>query len=361
MNLSGFASTQKRIHGASKTRELRILISMGRLLARTILATLGAMALATGVFSADRSEELALTTPGPVPYPASNPYSKEKADLGRRLFSEGKLSKSGETPCTWCHDENRGYGDGRTISIGDPRTALNRHTPSLYNVGYASVLFWDGRSTSLEEQALFPIQHPKEMAMDLKQIPVRLEKAGYAPLFEKAFGTKEITPERVAQALATFERTITQNNTPYDRWLKGDKTAMTADQVAGLNIFKTKGQCITCHAGPNFTMAMVKDGLAYRNTGLYQSPVLDPDSGRMEIEKTNKAMENAFKIPSLRGVGKTYPYMHNGSLASLQEVVEFYDRGGDHGKLPKLGLTAQEKKQLVDFLRRGLTDWDSEP
>ena len=325
---------------------------------RWFMVPTGLLVLASGVFSDVKKNELELTTPGPVPFPKDNPYSKAKADLGRKLFFEAKLSKNGETPCTWCHDPDRGWSDGRTISIGDPRTALNRHTPSLYNVGYSERLFWDGRTKTLEEQALFPIKHPNEMAMDLAQVPKVLEKAGYASDFEAAFGSTEITTEKVAKALSTFERTITHNDTPYDRWLKGDKTAMTPDAIAGLTVFKTKGQCITCHAGPHFTLAMLKDGDAYKNTGLYQSPVLDPDSGRMEVDKANKEMKDAFKIPSLRGVGRSAPYMHNGTLATLQEVVEFYDRGGDHDKLPKLGLTVTEKKQLVEFLRRGITNRD---
>ncbi len=310
---------------------------------------------AAGVLSATNDAEFALGTPGPVPFPKDNPYSAAKAKLGHDLFFEGRMSKTGKTPCTWCHDPNRGYGDGRTISIGDPQVALNRHTPSLYNVGYATHFFWDGRSNSLEEQALFPIKHPKEMAMNLDELPGRLQKAGYEPKFEKAFGSKEITTERIAQALATFERTITENDTPFDRYTKGDKSAMSADAIAGLTLFKGKAGCVRCHGGPNFTNAMTTTGVPYANTGVYQSPVLDPDSGRMEIEKTNKLMENAFKIPSLRGVGKTYPYMHNGTLESLEEVVEFYNRGGDNGKLPKLKLSELEKKQLVEFLRNGIT------
>lgn len=329
-----------------------------RRIVRCLAIPSGLIALAAGVFSDIKPSDLELTTPGPVPFPADNPYSEAKAKLGRKLFSEGRMSKTGETPCTWCHDPNRGWSDGRTISLGDERTALNRHTPSLYNVGYSEHLFWDGRTKTLEEQAIFPIKHPKEMAMDLDKLPQKLANAGYGPQFEKAFGTPEITVDRIAKALATFERTITENNTPYDRWLKGDKNALSKDALAGLAVFRTKGQCITCHAGPNFSMAMVKGGDAYKNTGVYQSPVLDPDAGRMEIDKGNKSVENAFKIPSLRGIGKTYPYMHNGTLESLEEVVEFYNRGGDKGKLKKLGLTDTEKKQLVEFLRHGISSDD---
>lgn len=329
-----------------------------RWIVRLLPAVIGVFVFSFGAFSRTETDEFALGTPGPVPFPKENPYSPEKAKLGRDLFADGRLSKSGRTPCTWCHEPGRGFGDGRTISIGDPQTALNRHSPTLYNVGYATRLFWDGRTNTLEEQALFPIQHPKEMAMKLEDLPAKLARAGYEPKFEKAFGSKEITAERIAQALATYERTITENNTPYDKWIKGDKAAMSADAIAGLKIFQSKGQCIRCHGGPHFSNAFTKSGIAYQNTGVYQSPVLDPDSGRMEIEKDNKAMANAFKIPTLRGVGNTAPYMHNGSLESLEEVVDFYNRGGDEGRLPKLGLTPTEKKQLIEFLRNGITSYD---
>ena len=320
--------------------------------------SIGTFTFASGVLSRSNGDELALTTPGPVTYPANNPYSKAKADLGKLLFADGRLSKSGATPCTWCHDPNRGYGDGRTISIGDTKEALNRHSPSLYNVGYSAHLFWDGRSSTLEEQAVFPLKHPKEMAMNLAELPQKLVNAGYEMQFNKAFGTKEITVERIAKALATFERTITQNNTPYDHWLKGEKDAMSKGAIAGLAIFTGKAQCINCHAGPNFSLAMTKTGAAYKNTGVYQSPVLDPDPGRMAIEKTNPELKDAFKIPTLRGVGRSEPFMHNGNIPTLEEVVEFYNRGGDQGKLKKLTLTDLEKKQLVEFLRNGITNQD---
>ncbi len=318
----------------------------------------GVTAFASGVLSQNDKDEFALSTPGPVPYPASNPYSKDKANLGKLLFADGRLSRTGVTPCTWCHDPNRGFGDDRTISIGDTKEALNRHSPGLYNVGYLKHLFWDGRAATLEEQAVFPIKHPKEMAMNLDDLPARLIKGGYEMQFNKAFGSKEITVERVAMALATYERTITQNNTPFDHWLKGEKNAMSKDAIAGLELFKGKAKCIDCHAGPHFSKAYTEKGPIYKNTGVYQSPVLDPDPGRMAIEKSNAEVQDAFKIPTLRGVGRNEPFMHNGSIATLEEVVDFYNRGGDKGKLKKLNLTDVEKRQLVEFLRNGITNQD---
>lgn len=320
------------------------------------LVGLGSVAALAVGLTADPS---ALGTPGPVQFPKENPYTAAKAELGRKLFDEGQMSKTGLTPCTWCHEVGRGFHDGRTISIGDPRTALNRHTPSLLNVGYQKALFWDGRTSSLEEQALLPIAHPDEMDMDLKALPARLSAAGYDEEFEKAFGSKGITTERVAKALATFERTLTMNDTPFDKYIAGNTAAMSEGAIRGMEIFKGKAKCIDCHSGPHFTNALVEGKEAYANTGLYQSPVLDPDAGRFSVIKnpkeSDKMYKNAFRIPTLRGVGRTAPYMHNGQLATLEEVVDFYDRGGDEDLLPKLNLTAQEKKDLVEFLRRGIT------
>jgi cytochrome c peroxidase len=300
------------------------------------------------------SFEPVLGTPAPVVHPANNPYSAAKAELGRKLFSEPQLSKKGETPCTWCHNPLRGFADGRTISIGDPEVALKRHTPTLLNVAYSKHLFWDGRTATLEEQALFPIQHPDEMNLKLEQIPGRLKAAGYENEFQAVFGSKEITPEKVAKALSCFQRTLVENDTPYDRFTKGDKTAMSPLAQEGLTLFTGKAGCVECHSGPNFSRAYVKGADPFAATGVYQSPILDPDDGRMQVDKDPK-MKGKFRIPSLRGVGKTYPYMHNGSIASLKEVVEFYDRGGDEGLLKKLSLSADEKKALIAFLRRGIT------
>ncbi|HLO98666.1 MAG TPA: cytochrome c peroxidase [Fimbriimonas sp.] len=327
------------------------------ILVKALFGIVSVSALAVGI--SRPADPAALGTPGPVPFPKNNPYSAAKAELGRKLFQEGAMSKTGLTPCTWCHEVDRGFHDGRTISIGDPRTALNRHTPSLLNVGYQKALFWDGRTSSLEEQALMPIAHPDEMDMDLKVLPGVLRAAGYEEDFKAAFGTSAITTERVAMALATFQRTLTANDTPFDRYIAGDKTAMSEAAIRGLELFKGKANCITCHGGPHFTNALVDGKEAYANTGLYQSPVLDPDSGRFGVIKNPKASDamykNAFRIPTLRGVGRTAPYMHNGQLANLEEVVEFYNRGGDEGLVPKLGLTDAEKKDLVAFLRTGLT------
>jgi cytochrome c peroxidase len=311
--------------------------------ARLPVLGLSVLILGAGVFQANEPEVFG--TPGAVVYPVDNPYSKAKADLGRRLFLEPALSKNRETPCSWCHEPRSAWQDRRILSLGDPRESLNRNTPTLLNVAYMPMLFWDGRSKSLEEQVLFPIEHPKEMNLSRAEIPARLKAAGYSSAFEKVFGTKEITPERVAKAIATFERTLIEVNTPYDQYRKGDKTALSTEALKGLGLFKGKANCVSCHSGPMFTRATNSEKSAFANTGVYQSPILDPDAGH----------NGEFRIPSLRGVGKTAPYMHNGSLKRLEDVVAFYSRGGDFGKLPALNLTEAEQKALVSFLKYGLT------
>ncbi|HLO98002.1 MAG TPA: cytochrome c peroxidase [Fimbriimonas sp.] len=325
--------------------------------ARWFLITTSLSVGAVGVFSNSNDPRTALGTPGPVAFPANNPFNKEKADLGKKLFHEAKMSKSDMTPCSWCHFPGLGFTDGRQFSPGASGEHQTRNTPTLINIGYADVLFWDGRMNSLEEQSLFPIKHPKEMGMKLEDVPKKLKQAGYEAEFEKVFGTKDITLERISLALSTYERTITENNTPFDRYTRGETNAMLPEAIEGLKIFQTKGQCLDCHAGPHFTNAMIPGENPYRNTGLKTPEGMKPDDGRMEVEKSNLAMKAAFKIPTLRGVGKTAPYMHNGSLKTLEDVVEFYNRGGDEGKLPKLNLTEAEKHALVIFMRNGLTDW----
>lgn len=301
------------------------------------------------------ADPYALGTPGPMPFPKDNPYSTAKAELGQRLFEERSLSKTGQTPCTWCHNEPAGFSDGRTVNIGDTKEALTRNSPSLFNVGYYQALFLDGRVKSLEEQVLIPIQHPKEMNLSLPEATSRLQKKGYGQLFEKAFGSSEITGDRIAKALATYIRTLKQNQTPFDAYMKGDKSALSANAVKGLEIFKGKGQCVTCHAGPNFTRASIAGADPFAVTGLAESPVIGEDYGLSEVTKNPKD-KGKWRIPGLRGIAQSAPYMHNGTLDTLEDVIEFYDRGGDQGALPKLKLTKQEKAALLEFLRDGLSD-----
>jgi cytochrome c peroxidase len=296
---------------------------------------------------------------GEVPTPADNPTTPGKVALGRRLFFEKVLSGTNTMSCGTCHDPKLGWADAQRLSKGDGQNTLGRHTPSLINVAYNSTQFWDGRAGSLEEQALNPIENPQEMNQNVDEALKELVAKGYEPEFQKVFGSG-VTKENLARALATFQRTIVQNETPFDRWIRGDEKAMSYGAVRGLLLFTTKGRCVACHSGPNFTNASHKFGNAFINIGVKPVPGDPVDEGRMAVltderQKRNKNFIGAFKTPSLRGVGLTAPYMHNGSLKTLEDVVEFYSRGGDAGKLRPTRFTEQEKKYVVEFLRHGLT------
>jgi len=286
------------------------------------------------------AQDARLGTPAEVPENRSNPSSPLKIALGKRLFEDPLLSGSNKVSCATCHVPEHGFGDPNRRSEGDGAPRLTRrHSPALLNVGYMRSLFWDGRSRSLEDQALEPIANPDEMNQHYGELIEELEAAGYGPEFEKAFGKDSLNIGNVANALAAFQRTITHNDTPYDRWIAGDNEAMSAAAKRGFAVFSGKANCVSCHYGPNFTKAAGPHGASRERTGVPRVAGDDPDFG-------------PFKVPTLRGVGLSAPYMHNGSLATLEDVVEFYNA---KSTLPNLNLTESEKADLVSFLREGIT------
>jgi cytochrome c peroxidase len=210
--------------------------------------------------------------------------------------------------------------------------------------------FWDGRAATLEEQALGPIVNPVEMGLASHEVMVSTCKSiqGYAPYFKKAFGDEDVTKERIAQAIASFERTVLSGNSRYDRWTFGDKAAMTEQEIRGRDLFFGKANCTRCHAGPNFSDSM------FHNLGVGQNK-LQPDPGRFAVTKA-KEDRGAFKTPTVRDIAKTAPYMHDGSEKTLEDVVEFYVKGGVKNpnldtRMEPLNLTAQEKADLVAFMK----------
>jgi cytochrome c peroxidase len=223
-----------------------------------------------------------------------------------------------------------------------------RNTPALVNRGYGAAFFWDGRASALEEQVLQPIQDPNEMALALAEAVDRLKKdADYPALFAAAF-SREANAEDLARALASFVRTLLSGDSPFDRFANGDPAALTKAARRGLEIFRGKGNCTACHLGPNFTDEHFHNtGVAWRDGEL-------SDLGRFAV--TGKDSDRgAFKTPTLREIARTAPYMHDGSLATLEDVVEFYDRGGNPNpwidpELRPLRLSPDEKKALVAFL-----------
>lgn len=292
----------------------------------------------------------------PIPWPKDNPYSQEKEDLGRILYFDQRLSSNQTISCASCHNIPCGYSDCRILAIGINDHKGSRHSPTIINAAYSKFLFWDGRASSLEEQSHGPISNPKEMTVNddvhtaYQECVKRVENySGYRPLFEKAFGTREVTIDRIAKAIATFERTILSGNSPYDKYKAGDKTAMTEEEIHGMNLFMSrKTGCANCHAGFNFTDER------FLNIGVGMDEP-NPDLGRYMITHQEKDW-GAFKVPTLRESEHTGPFMHNGSLATLEDVIDYYDKGGIpnknlHPLIKPLHLTAEEKKALVSFMK----------
>jgi cytochrome c peroxidase len=233
--------------------------------------------------------------------------------------------------------------------MGRDMTPLPRATPTLVNVGYGSVFMWDGRAKSLEEQALGPITSDVEMSLDLPTLARKLEAiAGYRTLFAAAYPGEGISGTTVGKALASFERTIVSTDSPFDRWMSGQEDAVGPEVKRGLRVFEGKGLCANCHQGFNFT----DDG--FHNIGVEERGKT-PDLGRF-TQSPRPELRGAFKTPTLRDIALTAPFMHNGIYRTLEEVVEHYDRGGDTKEnlsqdIKTLGLTAQEKSDLVAFMK----------
>lgn len=280
---------------------------------------------------------------GPVPVPKDNPMTEEKVELGKTLFVDHRLSGDQTLSCLSCHAPGAGYADNKAKSKGFEGVLLDRHTPSVINTAYYDELFWDGRASSLEEQALGPIQNPMEMNQTLDGLVETVEGIeGYQPMFDEVFDGK-INAENIAKAIAAFERTIIVDDTKHDRFIAGDNDALTEQEKFGMEIFVTKGNCLTCHSGPNFT------DNNYHHVGIDSD-----DPGRYDVTQEEEDM-GKFRTMGLRGIAATAPYMHDGRFDTIEEVVDYYDRGGDgHVNqsefIQPLGLTEEEKEALVAYL-----------
>lgn len=282
-------------------------------------------------------------------WPAENPYAPEKAELGRYLFFDKRLSADGTISCASCHDPKHAFADGKTSSTGIHGQVGSRNAPTIINRAYSKDQFWDGRAASLEEQVQGPLTNPIEMGNTVTNCLNTLSGIpGYGRLFKLAFSSSDITIERVAKAIATFERTVLSGNSPFDRSRAGDKLALSESAKRGEKVFFKKAKCDQCHFGSNFT-----DG-SFANVGIGTDKP-EPDLGRYQI--LGRPMDwGSFKVPTLREVAITGPYMHDGSMRTLEEVVEHYDKGGTPNRnldrrYKRLNLTAQEKVDLVEFLR----------
>jgi cytochrome c peroxidase len=284
--------------------------------------------------------------PTDIPFPKQNPYTIEKAMLGKKLYFDTRLSVTSAQSCASCHNPGFGWGDGLAVGVGHGMNKLGRHSPTIINAAWGGIFMWDGRLPDLEHQALGPIASPGEMNMPIEKLMERLNQIPeYKPLFATAFPRDGMSVNTLAQAIATYERTVVSARAPFDLWVDGDEKAIPEEAKRGFKLFNTKAQCSGCHEGWNFT-----------NDGFQDIGLASDDIGRGEYLPGVIKMKHAFKTPGLREIGRRSPYMHDGSLASLEQVIDHYDSGGvdrpSRSDLVKpLKLTAQEKTDLVAFLK----------
>ncbi len=281
-----------------------------------------------------------------VPVPDENPMTEAKVELGRKLFYDPRLSGNGALSCASCHNPALGFADGLPKGIGFNGAVLGRGSPTVLNAAYQETFFWDGRAPSLEEQAKGPIQSEKEMNNRPEKVEATLRAIpGYVKLFQEAFGG-EPTLDRVAQAIASFERTVVDLDSPFDRWACGDENAMTDAQKRGFELFTGKARCMVCHSSATFA------DKRFHNIGLD-----DGDPGRFAVTQDEKD-RGAFRTATVRNAAVTAPYMRNGRFKTLREVIDHYEKVSNekekHSNLSifmlPLKLDEEEKKDLEAFL-----------
>lgn len=286
-----------------------------------------------------------------VIHPKGNPFSTAKWKLGKRLFYEKAFSRDSSISCSSCHLPHLAFSDSLSLSLGVQKRVGARNAPSLTNVAYQPYLLMDGGVPSIEQQVLVPIQEHVEFDFNIDAIADRLLKdSSYRAMSLEAFGEYP-SPKVISLAVACFQRSLLSGNSPYDRFVNGDSTALTSDQKLGMKLFfSDEVGCSNCHSGFNFTnYEFANNGLALQYT----------DSGRMRITHLELDRDK-FKVPTLRNVGLTAPYMHNGSVKSLTDVVEHYSGNVKANKsldnrIKNTELNVEQKQQLVAFLT-ALTD-----
>ncbi|KUP91452.1 cytochrome c551 peroxidase precursor [Tritonibacter horizontis] len=281
--------------------------------------------------------------PARIPFPDESPYSPQKAALGKMLFFDARLSGTQNFSCATCHNPSFGWETPAERAIGAQGHELDRHTPTIENLAESEHFFWDGRVATLEQQALGPITHPQEMNSSMKQVLGRLNAlSGYRRYFEIAFPQEGLTGDNVLAALATYQRTLRSGWSPFDDWIEGDEDAISPSAKRGFAIFTGVAQCSSCHMGWAFT-----------DHEFHRVGILNGDIGRGFLDAD---MEYRFKTPGLRNIALRPPYMHDGSLTSLRNVVDHYRRGGSSSQSAPSDLHALETLtdgdayDLVEFL-----------
>lgn len=305
-------------------------------------------------------QPIAIPTPlglPPVPIPADNPPTADTVALGRKLYYDTRLSADNTVSCANCHNPAKAFTDGLRVSLGVGGKNGTRNAPTVLDAAYNPAQFWDGRAASLEDQAGGPMANPVEMGLPHEVMVAKISKvADYQAAFDKAFGPGPITIDKVQKAIASFERTLLSGDSPFDKYeYGGDKTALSPAAIRGLAIFrdKQKGNCATCHTiGDKY--ALFTDG-KYHNIG----EGLDDNGDLKDLGRYTQthvdADRGAFRTPTLRNISRTAPYMHDGSVKTLKDVVDFYVGGGSSNpyldkQIKELKLTGPERADLVAFL-----------
>jgi cytochrome c peroxidase len=319
-----------------------------------IVAVIGTVALAisaivqvSGNASANRNSlREKFQWPTKIPFPKDNPYSEAKLKLGRMLFFDPILSGSGSRSCASCHNPGLSWADGQPRAVGLAQESLALRCPTLLAVAWVPTPGWSGRFRDLESVAITPITSPQMMNLPESSLVERLSaNPGYVAAFKDAFVDVQINRRQVEQALATFERSIVPTRAPFDRWLDGDRTAISRSAERGFALFNGKANCAACHSGWAFTDSSFHDiGSAHND-----------DVGRGKLFPNSVSLRYAFKTPTLRDVSRRAPYMHDGAVLSLAAVIDLYDRGGIDRpsrapEIRRLGLTNGEKADLIAFL-----------
>jgi cytochrome c peroxidase len=333
--------------GMRNSHPASVAAKRGGLIGCLLLLLCAGIAVSAGAPGDRSSLKQKYLRPSEIPFPADNPYSEAKSALGRMLFFDPILSGSQSKSCASCHNPNLSWSDGLPRAIGDKQTALPSRSPTLLNVAWTPRLGWDGHFRDLENVAFGPINSANNMNLSEAIAVERLSAIdGYVDAFKAVFGEGGITRRRIELALATFQRSIVSTEAPFDRWIKGDEDAISEQAERGFDLFNGKANCVACHSGWAFTDASFHD-IGTARAG---------DIGRGRLFPTSVKLRYAFKTPTLRDAARRAPYMHDGSVATLEEVIDLYDRGGI--KRPSrseliypLHLSKSEKGDLIAFLR----------
>jgi len=328
-------------------REFPIMSVVARLSA--VLVTL--VALIAGPMANAANDLKSYMRPQQMRVPKDNELTPERIALGRMLFFDPRLSGSNWISCATCHNPALGWSDGLPTMIGDGMKHGNRRTPTIVNVAYNNIFMWDGRFRTLEEQALGPITSEGEMNQNLSDLIGKIYRIPeYREQFKKAYPNEALTPKVIGKAIAAYERSIVSADAPFDRWVKGERRAISDAAARGFALFEGKAKCNACHQGFNFS------DNGFHNLGLKATPGV-VDNGRYS-QRPIAVNRGAFKTPTLRNVSIRAPYMHNGMYQTLEEVVQHYNRGGDvkanldpNMNPAGLGLTKSDVADLVAFMK----------